>query len=68
VDYRWHAAGGAMCDKISLTAREANGILNDARKRHYTSRRKKIPIRKYWCDECEAWHLTSKPLDKLCKL
>ena len=50
-----------MCNKISLTERDANTILHNARKNR-RSWPKKIPKRKYWCDECEAWHLTSKPM------
>jgi hypothetical protein len=67
VDHCWHAAGGCMCTKQSLTERDANTILHNARK-HRRRWPKKIPKLKYWCEECEAWHLTSQPLDKKLKL
>lgn len=48
-----------MCDKRCLTKREAEAILKKVglfKKRH-----RKVPQRYYYCDNCNCWHLTSKP-------
>ena len=50
-----------MCNKTSYPSkREARSVINSFHKRrtrtHYGS---KLPKRAYYCDKCNAWHLTS---------
>ena len=46
-----------MCEKIAYSYRRAGEVLNAAHKRN--TRKKKIPKRRYYCDKCRQWHLTS---------
>ena len=46
--------------KRCLTAREANAILNHVH-RHGICRGQNIPRRKYYCEECQSYHLTHYP-------
>ncbi len=46
------------CGKIMYTSeREAGEILFKCRT---VSKRSKIPKRKYYCKECQGWHVTSQ--------
>lgn len=48
-----------MCGKKPLTKEKAEGILYAAR--NLPNRmRDKVVRRKYFCKECDAWHLTSE--------
>lgn len=47
------------CDKKPLTRDKAEGILYAARMLP-NRMRDKVVKRKYYCKECEAWHLTSE--------
>lgn len=62
-----------MCDKRSYSSeREAREIINNARyfATHNDGRKgkrrtaKTLPVRTYFCQECEMWVLTSKKLKK----
>lgn len=46
-----------MCAKLALPYREARRIINHAHKSH--AGMKKIPKREYYCERCQAYHLTS---------
>gem|GEM_PF-6946930 len=52
------------CGKKCYKRAEANAVVNLAhsRRRKLASRggrfRKRIPVRVYWCRECNAWHVT----------
>jgi len=58
------------CTKKGYTTqRQANEVINFAKKRHskYGRKGKKkisfhgnVPVRSYLCPECDLWHLTSK--------
>ena len=52
------------CKKHSYSLKEANRIINLANKpnRVQFKRSRKIPHRRYYCQNCHAWHLTSKLL------
>lgn len=59
-----------MCDKKGYSSeREANEALNMGKHHRTTGNRRlnkkkdKRLTRKYWCEECTAWHLTSKRND-----
>ena len=55
-DIRCYSVG-----KVCYTAREAGGVINNARRHHYSTddkRGKNIPKRKYYCKECGFYHLT----------
>lgn len=45
--------------KICYSEREAGTILNQSKKAHNKSSSKKRLIRKYRCNACGTWHLTS---------
>ncbi len=45
--------------KICYTKREANETLKGAK--NHNNRSKKIPVRKYFCEECRCYHLTHYP-------
>lgn len=47
--------------KICYSEREAGTILNYSKKSHYKSSSKKRLVRKYRCNACGTWHLTSMP-------
>lgn len=52
--------GDVECNKRCYTEREANEVLNIVHGSHQRKgRKKKVPKRKYYCEECAAWHLTS---------
>jgi hypothetical protein len=50
------------CGKRSLSEREANQAIADAKARNHFNHMKHIPKRKYYCALCKLWHLTSQPL------
>lgn len=51
--------------KVYTSKREANEVINAAKGHRYTGnqrqnrKREKIPVRAYYCNHCEGWHLTS---------
>ena len=48
--------------KICYTEREAGIAINEAKKHHRSNNdnsSKKIPMRKYFCEKCGSYHLTS---------
>jgi hypothetical protein len=47
--------------KICYSEREAGTILNCSKKAHNKSNHKKKLTRKYRCNACGTWHLTSMP-------
>lgn len=48
-----------VCQKVGYkTKKEAATALNRISKSH--NRMEKYPNRKYYCDNCSQWHLTSK--------
>ena len=47
------------CGKFRYTKREAAEILNRFR-HHCRIRGDRKPQRKYFCEDCKAWHLTSQ--------
>lgn len=49
-----------MCAKISYGYRRAHEIIANAKKSNRTNRKKKIPLRAYYCPTCKQWHSTSK--------
>jgi len=46
-----------MCEKEKFSKKSAKTIINHAKKQNKKWRREK---RCYFCDVCEAWHVTSK--------
>jgi hypothetical protein len=50
------------CGKKCYSLAEAGRVLNLAKKNRHRStfHRDKRPIRKYWCKECKAYHVTSE--------
>ena len=46
-----------MCKKVKLTKKEANAFLKEVKKWRNSYRKEK---RSYYCEECQAWHTTSK--------
>lgn len=47
------------CNKYCYTEREAGEILNKIHGKHYgCGKKKEVPKRKYYCDDCKAYHLT----------
>ena len=50
------------CNKRCYTEREAGEILNKIHNKHGgiygCARKKDVPKRKYYCETCNAWHLT----------
>ena len=52
-----------MCAKVAMGYREAHQTLNQIKsskdRGRNSGRRKKIPKRVYYCENCQAWHLTS---------
>jgi hypothetical protein len=46
------------CHKEKYSYRRAREIINDTAK-HHSQGKKKIPRREYFCEECQAWHVTS---------
>jgi hypothetical protein len=52
-----------MCEKVSLGYKQAHELLSSAFHPSLDhKKKKKIPKRVYFCDECQAWHLTSEPV------
>lgn len=45
--------------KLCYTEREAGEALHAAKRRHKTSTAKKIPVKKYYCEHCRFFHLSS---------
>jgi hypothetical protein len=50
-----------MCNKVKLSKEEARLFLKHNQEVKFKHRREK---RMYFCEECEAWHTTSKDLDE----
>lgn len=48
------------CNKISFTREGAEAALGIIRSRKNNKKAEKKPCRKYYCNDCEAWHLTSQ--------
>ena len=44
--------------KRCYSQKEANALVNMARKRHWTDKAKYIPKRAYYCRKCGCYHLT----------
>lgn len=49
-----------MCSKKPLSKQGATAALSLIRSRHNNKKADKKPCRTYYCNECEAWHLTSQ--------
>lgn len=53
-----------MCSKVAYSYRKAHELIADlhrnghGNRRHNRCRKDDIPRRAYYCDECQAWHLT----------
>ena len=45
------------CDKRPYTFREADALLTGIP----VKSNGQVPVRKYWCKNHKAWHITSKP-------
>jgi len=58
-----------MCEKIPLSESEAHRVINYSRRRvkdkrgHHRKPNKTIPKRAYWCEYCQAYHVTKQPKD-----
>lgn len=50
-----------MCNKVKLTKRQASEFLNSVKRYRNDYRREK---RSYYCEECNAWHTTSRDLEQ----
>lgn len=48
-----------MCGKKCFKKREADGALRQNENNHHRGYRREV--RRYFCEECQCWHLTSKP-------
>lgn len=46
-----------MCNKQSFTKKDAEAAIKKAKK---SSKQYRKECRKYYCDRCNSWHLTSK--------
>lgn len=55
-DYEICKASGKRC----YTKRDAQGVLNSARKKHWERSSKLIPVRLYPCKDCGMYHLTKE--------
>ncbi len=49
------------CNKTALTKEEANKRLYNIKSRLNNLKKNKRPCRKYYCNNCGHWHLTSLP-------
>jgi len=50
-----------MCDKITYTTlREARTVLHAAKGRRNGKTKKVIPVREYFCEICNGYHLTKR--------
>ena len=49
-----------MCNKIKYSKDTAIRVLDEARKARLRGEMWREEIRYYWCEECEAYHVTGK--------
>ena len=47
-----------MCNKVRFTKKDADAAIKHNKRAHNQYRKE---VRDYYCEDCNAWHLTSKP-------
>lgn len=45
--------------KRCYSSKEADSVLSSVKRKHHGNRHTKIPKRKYYCDDCDSYHLTA---------